>query len=180
MKWSDNALVTMLRFGLYKKRERGRDSYSMSRPVKQNVHGITVEKAPVGRYIDFSRRLPNIVMEVLDATFPDMKPDDILHLLSGASRDPAVIRDLITRLLSVAPDKLMDVLSGIMDVPKEKLLALPPADLMDVMEAFWKLNDYTDFFQRARRAMEAMRSRQNGPSSDGSPAPQISESASEN
>ena len=179
MKIGDNALITALRFGMYKNRKQD-DTYSISRPITQVVHGIRVDKAPVGRYLDFTKRLPNLVMEVLDATFPDMKPDDILTLLSGASANPQVIRDLITRLISVAPEKLLDVMSGIMAVDREKLLALTPADLMDVLEAFWKLNDYTDFFQRARRAVGAMRSHPNGLSSAGSPAEPVSESANGN
>lgn len=169
------ALMTALHLDAWRKKKEA-DSYSLSRPIKKKVHGITVEKAPVGRYIDMTKRLPNIVMEVLDATFPGMKPDEILRMLSNA--DQAVVRDLITRLIAIAPEKLVEILADILGADKKAVLALTPDELMDVLETFWTLNDYTDFFQRVRKATNAMRSRQNGLSNGGSPADAASASAS--
>ena len=176
MKLTDTAIYSVLRLGAFKrgKQQADNDSFSLSRPQSVIVHGIKVDKAPIGRYLDLTKRLPNIVMEVLDATFPDMKPDDILHLLSTASDDQRVIRDIITRLLAVAPEKAMEIACGILGASMKDLCALTPSEFLDVVEAFGKLNDYRDFFQHVRRAAEAVR-HPNTPSKGGSLAPDKSE-----
>lgn len=179
MNFGMKTLFTALKLDHWRK-NRADDTYTLSRPKGRIVHGIYVDKAPIGRYLDLTKRLPNIVMEVLDATFPDMKPDEILALLSSANGNPQVIRDLMTRLISVMPEKLIDVLCDLLKCDKKRVLALTPAELMDVVEAFWQMNDYTDFFQHVRKAETVMRIRQNGPSSGGSPAAVPSASANGN
>lgn len=179
-KWMNGTLFTALRLGKYRreKTEGKRDSASLSRPQCVTVHGVTVKKAPVGRYLDLMKRLPNVVMELLDAAFPDMKPGDVLTFLSSA--DDQAVRQIITRLFTVLPGKLVEVMCDLMDIDADWVSAkLTPAELLDVWTAFFKLNDYTDFFENARRAMGALRANQAPIGfSDGSPAGQASESAS--
>lgn len=179
MSFFNGAMAAAVRLGQWRKRRAGKqtDSASISRPQRMRVHGVLIEKAPIGRYLDLTRRLPNVVMELLDAAFPGQKPAEILACLSKT--DENSLRDMLSRLLVVLPDKLVEILCAVMGADERFVREkLTPAELMDVWICFWKLNDYSDFFGNARKALTALRAQPNTTSNAGSPAPLPS--ASEN
>ncbi|MDD2649317.1 MAG: hypothetical protein PHI27_08790 [Eubacteriales bacterium] len=159
----------------------GRDSVSISRGQSIVVHGITVKKAAIGRYLDIQKRLPGIVMEVIDAAFPGEKPAEALESLMKAGRDDGALRELITRLIAVVPEKAVQLLCELIGANYKFVCEnLSPNELLDVLKAFWKLNDYTDFFEGVRKAGQALRTKETSSMfSTGSPAPSQSASQSE-
>ena len=85
-----------------------------------------------------------------------------------------------TRLLAVVPEEIMRLLSELLDIPRERLLedspeALSPKELLEIISAFWDLNDMTDFFGIARRLAGQVKAASFG-SNAGSPSPRASAS----
>lgn len=179
MKFEKPWTMLAVKLGLWRNQraKKRTDSASVSRPQRLFVHGIKIEKAPIGRYLDLTKRLPDIVMELLDAAFPEQKPGEILTTLSKT--DESGLREIISRLIVILPDKLVEILCAMMGADENYVREkLTPAEFMDVWLAFFKLNDYTDFFENARKALTSLRAGQNTTSNAGSPAPHPSESAS--
>ncbi|MDD4292164.1 MAG: hypothetical protein PHX51_08050 [Clostridia bacterium] len=161
------------------KKQPSNDSISITRRKDVVIHGVTVKKAVIGRYLDITKRVPGVVMELLDAAFPGQKPAEALDSLLNASKDGAEFRSLITRVLAILPEKAIDIASELMGADatfiKENLM---PAEFAEVFKAFWELNDYTDFFLNVRKAAAAMRTKTNISFKDGSHAQSQSESQS--
>ena len=151
--------------------KRGGDTVSLSRPNKRIVHGVLVEKVPIGRYLDLSKRLPNLLLEALDEAFEEKSPLELLQLLEGAAGDGEALKALLNGCVRVFPERLLSVLCEILGADaryvREKL---SPAELMRVLQAFWELNDYADFFLLARRAAISIRAARKTGSSAGSSA----------
>lgn len=158
----------------------GRDkSVRTSRPVTQVVCGVEIKKMPVGKYLDVMERMGGILMDLLEVAFPGMNPGDILTQLAVINLDE--FRALAVRLMSVVPGKVIEIVAAVLDVDVAVIRdRLTPAELMRIWQAFWKLNDLTDFFTNVRSAVLPMlRTKRASTGSNGSqPLASQSESAS--
>lgn len=134
----------------------GRDkSTRRALPVSKVVHGIEVKKMPVGKYLDASERMGSIVMDLIEEAFPGKTPGDILQSVTSISSNE--MRELLVRLLAVVPQKVLAMMAAILDVDIAVLRDdISPAELMQVWQEFWKLNDLTDFFTNVRNAVMPM------------------------
>lgn len=122
-----------------------------SLPKAKTVCGVKIIKQPVGAYVQIMERMGGIIIELLEAGFPGQKPGEIL---AGLTKLTIIeFRALIIRLMTVLPEKLLEIMSAILGEDKDVLSALSPAELMRVWSAFWELNDLSYFFMTAREAI---------------------------
>lgn len=120
-------------------------STEISMPKSKVVHGIEIKKVPIGKYLTAMRELEELPAQIISDLFPDKTAGDILADLTTLN-DESFVR-LAIRLLTVAPEHIVTVLSLILDVPKETITEhLTPKELCDVVKEYWALNDMTDFF----------------------------------
>lgn len=116
------------------------------------VHGIEVKKMPTRQYVAALNKLSGMVPELLDAAFPGATPSDVLSKLVTLSVED--FRALCVRLITVLPAMVLNVMCSIMDVDFDTAMdTLTPAELMRVWQAFWELNDLTDFFMSVRSSI---------------------------
>ena len=151
---------------------RSDKSLRMSAPRTYELHGVTIRKLPVGKYLQVLRTLEDAPAIILGEAFPDCST--IPELLTAASNlDREATLQLLSRLLAVVPEQVCLILSGLLDIPKERLLdpdtddGLSLAELAEVIMAFWKANDVTDFFGTVRRLAQKADTRANIGSSAG-------------
>lgn len=163
----------MLQLNFSSKRNR---SINMSVPKSYVLNGITIRKLPVAKYIAVLREVNDLPSLLLGELMPD--GGSLADIAEGLSAlDKAALIELLGRLLKVVPAELCRVLSELLDIPEERLLdpdcenPLSLNELAEVIKAFWKINDMSDFLktvQSLKAQTTPARSKQNGGYSDGS------------
>ena len=131
-------------------------SLGMSLPKEQTLHGVKIKKLPVAKYLsalDTLERLPEIIVNTV---IPEAGGVDAIvsRLLDG---DKDFTELLLYRLLTDVPREICAMLSELLDIPESRLLSvecgepLTLKELLDIILAFWEMNDLTDFFVNVRR-----------------------------
>lgn len=122
-------------------------SKEISLPKARTLHGIKIEKVPVGRYISAMQEIQDLPSTIIDRCFPDHKS---LQAVIDRARNSEgeVAFDMIGSLLKEAPQVIVELAAVFLDTPEETLMALTPTQLLDVLENWWELNDLTGFFSR--------------------------------
>lgn len=145
------------------------NTVQLARPKPRVVHGIEIRKQPVGRYFEVLDQAGAIVSELLDAAFPGMTPGEILTMLTKVTS--AELKGIFVRLMGELPRKLVAILRSIVGADDNPAWdELTPAEMAQVCEAFWALNDMTDFFKIARSALQQLIRQQTKTDSIGSNA----------
>lgn len=120
-------------------------STQMSVPKAKYIHGIEVQKTPVGRYIRAMKDMEELPAVLVQQCFPGQSLDDVLHMLADADQNTMIV--LLGKLLTVLPEHLVNAVCNIMDIDTEVAMnQLTPKELLDVFQAFWEMNDLSDFF----------------------------------
>lgn len=151
-------------------------SIHMSVPKSYSLYGVTIRKLPIAKYIAVLREVNDLPSLLLGELFPESSNlNDALERLQNLDRSTTLA--LIGRLLKVVPEEFCKVLSQLLDIPKERLLdvncenPLSLSELAEIIEAFWKVNDMSDFLmtvQSLSRKAAPTRSTANTGFSDGS------------
>ncbi len=157
---------------MFIKKDRNK-SLQISAPKEKNLYGVCIRKLPIAKYISFLRAAEELPQILIGKMFPDTGVNGIVEYLKGLDKDK--VFDLLTRLLAVVPEELMGLLSELLDIPKERLTEDTPsslslAELLEIISAFWELNDMSGFFVTARRLAGKMKAATIG-SRVGSPSP---------
>lgn len=133
---------------------RKKGSVNLSLPKNKTIHGIEVSKVPVGKYIASMQDVQDLPKTIMEKCFPDEDLQTVINRAKAA--DSGFVLDLISKLLVNAPEIIIDLASQYLSVEKEELLALSPSELLDVLEAWWELNDLSDFFGRVWKKIKPM------------------------
>jgi hypothetical protein len=128
----------------------GRDkSVEMSEPEGRVVHGITVCKLPIGRYVKFLGATNNLASFLLDDVFPGAK--NVSQLIAEImALDRATLFDTLGRLIVSVPDKVCSLAAELLDVDPDVMCNLSPTELTDILIAFEGTNNLSDFFGNVR------------------------------
>ena len=149
-------------------------SAGMSLPKSKKIHGIEMRKVPIGQYIAAMREMEDLPNLIVHELFPGKSMAEIVQSFSTA--DEAFAISLLGKLLVVLPERLIEVICQIIGVEKEIVLEqLTPKELLDVVQAFWALNDLTDFFKSVSGLLKIKLPAQKIGSSDGLPSEKASE-----
>lgn len=156
----------MLLSNLFVKKDK---SITMSMPSEETLYGVNIHKLTIAKYIEVMRTLDDLPKTLFGALPEFGDVNDLISFIAGLDRDKMV--EIITRLLTVAPEQICRLLSKLLDIPEQRLLdssvpdGLGLTELVKILEAFWRKNDMTDFFQIVRRLSQP--SAQNTGSSGG-------------
>ena len=158
-------------------------SVAMSIPKSYTLYGVTITKLPIAKYIAVLREINDLPSLLLGELLPD--DGNLVDLLENLqSFDRKTILSLCGRLLKVVPEEFCKILSQLLDIPEERLLdvdcqnPLSLSELAEIIEAFWKVNDMSDFLmtvQSMSKKATPARSKVNTGFSDGSQSPKVSE-----
>lgn len=151
-------------------------SIHMSIPKSYSLYGVTIRKLPIAKYIAVLREVNDLPSLLLGELFPEgSNLNDSLERLQNLDRSTTLA--LIGRLLKIVPEEFCKVLSQLLDISEERLLdvdcenPLSLSELTEIIEAFWKVNDMSDFLmtvQSLSRRAAPTRSKANTGFSDGS------------
>ncbi len=151
-------------------------SIHMSIPKSYELYGVTIRKLPIAKYIAVLREVNDLPSLLLGELFPEgSNLNDSLERLQNLDRSTTLA--LIGRLLKVVPEEFCKILSQLLNIPEERLLdvdcqnPLSLSELAEIIEAFWKMNDMSDFLmtvQSLSRRAAPTRSKANTGFSDGS------------
>lgn len=163
-------------------------SIHMSIPKSYELYGVTIRKLPIAKYIAVLREVNDLPSLLLGELLPDGGNFSEL-LIQLQTFDRTATLNLIGRLLKVVPEEFCKILSQLLDIPKERLLdvncenPLLLSELAEIIQAFWKINDMSDFLMTVRnlkpKKAVPTRSTMNTGSSDGLQSPNQSESQSQ-
>lgn len=158
-------------------------SIHMSIPKSYSLYGVTIRKLPIAKYIAVLREVNDLPSLLLGELLPDN--GNLIDLLENLqSFDRSTILSLCGRLLKVVPEEFCKILSQLLNIPEERLLdvncenPLSLSELAEIIEAFWKVNDMSDFLmtvQSMSKKATPARSKANTGFSDGSQSPKVSE-----
>ena len=70
--------------------------------------------------------------------------------------DKAFVYDLMGKLMVTAPDLIIDLAARYIEVERETSTDLSPVELLDVLEAWWELNDLSAFFTRVWKKIKPL------------------------
>lgn len=115
------------------------------------IHGIKVFKLPIKKYIQVLNTFDEIPQIILGKAFPDMEATAIFTQLKTLDKDGLLA--LVGRLMTVVPDEMLNIISELFDIPREKLDTMGLNELAEILIGFWEMNDMTAFFVNARRLM---------------------------
>lgn len=151
-------------------------SIHMSIPKSYSLYGVTIRKLPIAKYIAVLREVNDLPSLLLGELFPEgSNLNDALERLQNIDRSTTLA--LIGRLLKIVPEEFCKVLSQLLDISEERLLdvncenPLSLSELTEIIEAFWKVNDMSDFLmtvQSLTKKAAPTRSKANTGFSDGS------------
>ena len=151
-------------------------SIHMSIPKSYELYGVTIRKLPIAKYIAVLREVNDLPSLLLGELFPEgSNLNDSLERLQNLDRSTTLA--LIGRLLKVVPEEFCKILSELLEIPEERLLdpycenPLSLSALAEIIEAFWKVNDMSDFLmtvQSLTKKAAPTRSKANTGFSDGS------------
>lgn len=151
-------------------------SIHMSIPKSYSLYGVTIRKLPIAKYIAVLREVNDLPSLLLGELFPEgSNLNDSLERFQNIDRSTTLA--LIGRLLKIVPEEFCKVLSQLLDISEERLLdvncenPLSLSELTEIIEAFWKVNDMSDFLmtvQSLTKKAAPTRSKANTGFSDGS------------
>lgn len=130
----------------------------MSLPRRKKVHGVTVERLPVGRWLEALSRLEEAPERLLRELFPGKSTGGAVASLAALDAEelPAVLSRLLTACPATLVESVCEIVGLDCGLVSDKLA---PVELAEVLEAFWDLNDLSGFFRAARRLAARVRSR---------------------
>lgn len=127
-------------------------------PAEKKIRGYAIKRMPIGAYLRAVQVLEALPSTVLSALFPD---EDAGAILSRFARlDKEGLQALFVRALTVLPEQLLEILSVLFDVPKEKLMNDPTLGLdglCELLDAWITINGIENFIKAAGALWEKVR-----------------------
>lgn len=120
-------------------------SINMSIPDSEKIHGLEVKKVPIRDYLKALKKFEELPNSLMYNLFGEIDINKILAIFSTGNNE--AILSAAGKLIFKAPEPVINILCEIAQIDKEQALSLTPKEFTDVIKAFWKLNDLSDFFR---------------------------------
>lgn len=129
---------------------KSNEEKSLSKIVK--IHGVEIRKMPCGKYFEALQTLKDLPEDFIKEISDNKEDFKLSEMLTIEN-----IMNLITKLLIIAPKFLFRFLSQILDVDEEILKdELSPAELLEICQKFWEINNLESFFDQMKPIMKGM------------------------
>ncbi|RKL63016.1 hypothetical protein DXT63_08450 [Thermoanaerobacteraceae bacterium SP2] len=115
------------------------NSIEKSLPQSKKIHGIEIKKMPLGKYLKVLQLLQDFPQEIFKALYPGKTAEEALSEMGDITFDKVL--DLLPKLIALLPDKVLDIISEILDVDRKHLEEkMTPLELIEVMQEFARIN----------------------------------------
>ena len=131
-----------------------KDLFRTSIPKTKNIHGIEIKKLPLGAYLNAIDSIKNLPEMLLQKSFPDLTPDQVLEKFKKMDQDMLI--EVAGNLLVAVPEQALRFIASLIGEEYERLRDDPDIGLngiKDIIKEFWKINDMQSFFGDVRRAI---------------------------
>lgn len=137
-------------------------SLNISAPRSYMLHGVRIHKLTVAKYVEWLKVADDLPEIIFGTAFPDCT--NFTQLVDNLIKlDRQAILQLIGRLLTTVPSEACSLISSLLDIDESRLLdvdsdnPLSLNELIEVIQAFAELNDYSDFFMSVQSLMKTFR-----------------------
>lgn len=128
---------------------QSKDASNISVPTEKELHGIKIRKLPNGAYIKALNTVQDLPKVLIEACFPGIDADTIFEDIQTLNKDDLLI--MAGKCIQVIPEQFLKIVSNLLDIPFEKLMdELTPKETLDILEAYWEMNDLSAFFNRLK------------------------------
>lgn len=140
-------------------------SLDISAPHSYMMYGVNIHKLTIAKYVEFLKVADDLPEIIFNNAFPDC--DNVADLVDSIAKlDKQAILQLVGRLLKTVPTEFCKLIANLLDFDEKRLLdvnnenALTLNELLEIIIAFIKVNDYSDFFmnvQQLKKTCQKMR-----------------------
>lgn len=124
--------------------------FNKSLPQGKIIHGYKIEKYPNGRYIKCLSVISTLPQTLAAEVFPDKNIEDIVK--DFTKLDENMLVELFGKALIVIPEKALEILSLISEIPYEDLTdKLTPSETLDIVKAIYEVNNFESFFAQVKK-----------------------------
>ena len=119
------------------------------------LHGVKIKKLPVAKYLAAIEAMSAPISTLLYRLFPGMSGRQLTAFL--AKMTDTEVRSAVSRIITKAPAEAVRIIGQLLDIPDHRLFdedaddALTLNQLLDIVEAAWRVNDLSDFFTKGRK-----------------------------
>jgi predicted transcriptional regulator len=132
-----------------------KDASEISVPLEKELYGVKIRKLTNGAYIKALNTVQNLPGIIIKGCFPGQDLEDILKYFQTISVENIIF--LAGKLLATMPEHFLKLISELLDIPFEKLRDdLTPKETLEILEAFWKVNDIDPFFEILKRTVKTI------------------------
>lgn len=138
------------------------NSLNISSPRSYMLHGVKIHKLTVAKYVEWLKIADDLPTILFENAFPDC--ENAAQLIEQITKlDKKTMLLLVSRLLTTVPTEVCNLLADLFEFDPKRLLdkdapdALTLNELMDIIIAFIKINDYSDFFDCVQRLTQTYR-----------------------
>ncbi len=143
-------------------------SISMSMPNTETVHGVEVKKVPIGQYFKSMGSLQDVIFKIIGEVFPGKSVEEIVSEVLTISEGGTL--KMMIGLIATIPEQIVALLCDITGYDRDIINGKTPAEVLDIFQAYWRINDMTSFFGDVRKMVGSLFAPKTG-SSAGSPSP---------
>ncbi len=131
------------------------DASEISVPMEQELHGVKIRKLPNGQYIKALNAVQNLPQLIIEGCFPGQDLDEILTFFTDPNNiNTDNILAIAGKLLAAVPEQFLKLASVLLNIPIEKLTdELSPNETLEILKAFWEVNDMSPFFENLKKIM---------------------------
>jgi hypothetical protein len=126
-----------------------KDASNISIPLSKELYGVKIRKLPNGAYIKALNTVQDMPKVLLEACFPEVDANDIFEDIQNLNKDEILI--LAGKCIQVIPEQFLKIVSELLNIPFDKLMnELSPNETLEILEAYWQMNDLSAFFNRLK------------------------------
>ncbi|MDD3410520.1 MAG: hypothetical protein PHY12_06890 [Eubacteriales bacterium] len=138
-------------------------SAALSLPKARKVRGYTIERMPIGRFLQAMQTLQEAPETLTRALFPDSDARDVMAQLGKLNRES--LQALAVRALGVVPGFAVRLFAELSGIEEEKLLADPDVGLdglAEMLDAWLDVNGIENFMKAAGALWDKVRKTSGG------------------
>ena len=141
-------------------------SLELSAPRSITLHGVKIHKLSVAKYVEWLKIADDLPEIICGCAFPDC--DNLADMVNKiVELDRQAVLQLVGRLLTTVPTEICRLLSNLLDIEESRLLDVKSPNpltlnqLADIIIAFVRVNDYSDFFDSVQQLLKTFHQKRN-------------------
>lgn len=128
---------------------------SLSLGNSKTMYGIKIRKLPIGKYLELTKKVNVLSKDLIEKCFNNKSIEEILNNLSNIDKDELI--NLFNGLFNGSPDLVIDFMTDILEVDKDKLInndEIGLYELIEIIETFIELNNLGKLVEKFKKLIK--------------------------